>query len=82
MELRGRVIDFIQTMQSLAVEEEVESACDVLEMRKKPLKKMAYMSSCSNDEIIMLDTLYYTGRMINCEELRLPKNLMRLEWIQ
>lgn len=74
VELRGRVIDFIQTMQSLAVEEEVESTCDVLEMLKKPSKKMAYMLSCSNDEIIMLDTLYYTGRMINCEELRLPKN--------
>ena len=74
VELREKVIDFILTMQSLAVEEEAESTCDVLEMLKKPSKKMAYMLGCSNDEIIMLDTLYYTGRMINCEELRLPKN--------
>lgn len=72
--LRKRVIDCIQTMQSLAVKEETESIIDVMESLKKPSEKMAYMSSLSNDEIIMLDTLYYTGRMINCKELRLPMN--------
>ena len=30
--------------------------------------------ACTDDELIMLDTLYYTGRAIMCEELRLPKN--------
>lgn len=32
------------------------------------------LEACSGDELILLDTLYYTGRAIRSEELRLPKN--------
>lgn len=35
---------------------------------------MALLLSCPDDELIMYDTLYYTGRAIASEELRLPKN--------
>ncbi len=32
------------------------------------------LEKCSSDEIILLDTLFYTGRSILCDELKLPKN--------
>ena len=34
----------------------------------------AILDTCTDDELIMLDVLYYIGREIECEELRLPKN--------
>ena len=37
--------------------------------------QMALLKSCTDDEIIMLDCLYYTGRFIGDRLLRLPKNL-------
>lgn len=37
-------------------------------------KVYSILEDCSDDEIILLDTLYYTGRAINSEELRLPQN--------
>lgn len=35
---------------------------------------MKIFNSCSDDELMMFDTLYYTGRALSCGELRLPKN--------
>lgn len=36
--------------------------------------KIGLITSLPDDELIMLDALYYAGRAILCEELRLPKN--------
>ena len=38
------------------------------------MKQMQMMEKCTDDELIMLDTLYYTGRYILNRQLRLPKN--------
>lgn len=35
---------------------------------------LSTLKKCSSDEIILLDTLFYTGRAILCNELKLPKN--------
>lgn len=37
-------------------------------------KIYSILKDCSDDELILLDTLYYTGRAIISEELRLPRN--------
>lgn len=77
--LRGRVLSFISEMKRLVAEEKEDERKkfgldEFLESLKKPDPRMTYLIKCTDDELILLDALYYLGRMVNCKELTLPRN--------
>lgn len=76
-ELRDKTYWFIETMKSYSVEDSEDfSAEDVIYNKKIPkacTKMMTFYNSCTDDELIMFDTLYYTGREISSGGLNLPK---------
>lgn len=73
-ELHPNIETIIDEINSVK-DEEFKSA-HVLERFKncETSKVYSILKKCSDDEIILLDTLYYTGRAITSEELRLPQN--------
>ena len=77
-ELKGRIRWFIETMQHYIEKETVK--IDVEDLMKSILNSeeeensMMVYNSCTDDELILFDTLYYTGRAISSGELKLPKN--------
>lgn len=77
-ELRPKVYWFLDSMKPFAESESdditITDLMDFLKSEQKNNNTMVVFNKCSDDELIMFDTLYYTGRMISCEELRLPKN--------
>lgn len=77
-ELRQRMKELINELKPLTEKEDekftIRNVMDELKGLKKGLSQMDLLCSCTDDEIILFDTLYYTGRAINSEELRLPKN--------
>lgn len=58
------------------IKDECFTSADLLERMKncETSKMISVLECCSDDEIILLDVLYYTGRDINSNALRLPKN--------
>lgn len=73
-ELRPRIVEIIDEIDS--IRDEGFKSDDLLKrlQNSETSKIYSILNDCSNDEIILLDTLYYTGRAINSDELRLPKN--------
>lgn len=73
-ELRPRIVTILDKIDSIN-DEAFNSEIFLERLRNSETSKMvSIFKGCSDDEIIMLDTLFYTGRAINAEELRLPKN--------
>lgn len=76
--LRPRMLSILESLAPLADTE--FKGIKWLKMREinpdnsKWMKQMELLRSCTDDEIIMLDCLYYTGRFIGERLLRLPKN--------
>ena len=60
----------------VSIKDEESNSANLLERFKNSETSKIYsiLKDCSDDEIILLDTLYYTGRAITSEELRLPKD--------
>lgn len=77
-QMRARVAWLIESMKQFAEKENNEFRFVKMSELKPELdngmKMMEVFKSCSDDELIMFDTLYYTGRAILNGELRLPKN--------
>ena len=75
-ELRGRVYWFIDSMKPYAERESeginFKDILDGLKTGKRKDNTMSVFEACSDDELILLDTLYYTGGMVLCGELKLP----------
>lgn len=74
-ELRLRVYEILEALQPFVAKEAKgpvwKSMSDI--NIDEGLKQMELLRSCADDEIIMLDTLYYTGSAIG-NQLNLPKN--------
>lgn len=77
-ELRPRIQWLIEAMKPFAEKENTEikftSFSDLGANIEDDMKQMQLLGKCTDDELIMLDTLYYTGRYILNKQLRLPKN--------
>ncbi len=77
-DLRPRVMWLVDAMKPFAEKENQEfkitDFVKGLSGVKDGMDQMGLLLSCPDDELIMFDTLYYTGRAIASEELRLPKN--------
>lgn len=73
-ELRSKIETLIDEIDS--INDEGMKSSNLLERIKnsETSKIVSILEDCSDDEIILLDTLYYTGRAIQSGELRLPKN--------
>lgn len=73
-ELRSKIETIIDEIDS--VKDEESKSANVLEWFKNSETSKIYsiLKDCSDDELILLDTLYYTGRAIITEGLRLPRN--------
>lgn len=73
-ELRSKIETIIDEIDS--VKDEESKSANVLEWFKNSEASKIYsiLKDCSDDELILLDTLYYTGRAIITEGLRLPRN--------
>lgn len=73
-ELRPKIETIIDEIDS--VKDEESKSANVLERfnNSETSKIYSILVDCSDDELILLDTLYYTGRAIITEGLRLPKN--------
>ena len=80
-DLRGRLDEFLNELEPyVEVSDEKIKTIDIIDyiITPKIIKDrenvMNVFRSCSDDELILFDTLYYTGRAIFSRELRLPKN--------
>ena len=77
-QLRPKMQELIMNLKPFAEKENdkftIRNLLDEILGLKEGLSQMDLLRSCNDDEIILFDTLYYTGRAINCEELRMPKN--------
>lgn len=73
-ELRPKLEAMINEIDS--IKDDGFMSADLLERIKnsETSKVISVLGRCSDDEIILLDVLYYTGRDINSNALRLPKN--------
>ena len=73
-ELHSKIETIINEIDS--INDVVFESSNLLERLKNSETSKIYsiLEDCSDDEIILLDTLYYTGRAIHSGELRLPKN--------
>lgn len=74
-ELRPKIESIIDKIDSIN-DERFKSANTLERLRNSESSKIySILMDCSDDDvIILLDTLYYVGRSIVSEELRLPKN--------
>lgn len=76
--MRPRVLWMLEAMKPFVEKEKqdfkISDFLKELKGSKNGMDQMALLLSCPDDELIMYDTLYYTGRAIASEELRLPKN--------
>lgn len=77
-ELRPRVLWLIEAMKPFAENENKDlKGFNFSELGSRindGKDQMSLLLSCSDDELIMFDTLYYTGRAVKSRELNLPKN--------
>lgn len=77
-ELRPRILWLIDAMKPFAEKENKElKGFNFSELGSRindGKDQMSLLLSCSDDELIMFDTLYYTGRAVKSRELNLPKN--------
>lgn len=77
-EMRFKIFSFISEMKKLSdigTDTVKKNKCHSLnDILAAPDPKMEYLKKFTADELMMIDTLYYTGRMIKCQELRLPRN--------
>lgn len=73
-ELYSKIQAIINEIKS--IDDEELTSGDIVEriQNSETSKICSIIKDCSDDVIILLDTLYYTGRAILSEELRLPKN--------
>lgn len=77
-ELRPRVFWLLEAMKPFADKENNEfdffSFSEIKPQVENGIAAMELLLKCTDDELIMFDTLYYTGRAIKCGQLRLPKS--------
>ena len=77
-ELRPRMKEILASLESFVKtghkEKKWLSMVDIKPEMSNGCKQMELLTTCTDDEIIMLDTLYYTGRNIAGGQLNLPKN--------
>jgi len=72
LELRPKIVSFLEILQSDSEEKEQHQTCSqIVESLKKT--QTSPFGALSDDELMLLDTLYYTGRAIKCHHLILPK---------
>lgn len=78
VELKEYTLKFIETMEQYESKEAVEPKNIVLPNKVVPSKNrkdiMKVYNSYNDDELILFDTLYYTGQEISLRHLKLPKN--------
>ena len=74
-ELRHRVMWLIDKMKGgTQNKDKAVDTLDFSDLSTTPKDCMIELYRCPDDEVIMYDTLYYTGRAIKSRQLRLPKN--------
>ena len=77
-ELRERELEILKDLEPMTTTEDKGfkwlTMKDIKPEKANGAEQMKLLSGCTDDEIIMLDTLYYTGRSISARELNLPKN--------
>ena len=74
MKLRPHLKEIVEGLKSLTFDpyHNEDSFNDII--YGKPGQTLSVLKKCSSDEIILLDTLFYTGNAILCNILNLPKN--------
>lgn len=76
--LRPRVMWFLKSLREIDKIEEKGpvwlSLTDIKQESTKGSKQRELFESCTDDELILFDTLYYTGQYIGGGELKLPCN--------
>lgn len=76
--LRDRMKGILVRLEPLTASEETGfrwlTMKDINSETSNGMRQMKLLKACPDDELIMLDTLYYTGRAIAGGELNLPKN--------
>lgn len=76
--LRPRVIWFLDSMSEINRIEEKGPVWlnlgDIKQENTRWAKQMMLFESCTDDELILFDTLYYTGQNIVTGQLNLPRN--------
>ena len=76
-EMHSRVLWMLEAVKPFTEKENqvfnITSFVKGLTEAQKEMDLMTLLLSCPDDELILYDTLYYTGRAIVAEELRLPK---------
>jgi len=77
-ELKPNVLHILQDLKCYAKKDEEDSKCRIGSYRdfltKDKDSSFTYLCQIPDDEVILCDALYYTGRDIDMSQLTLPKN--------